>query len=388
MTEIFTNVPDPYSSTTTSLLQQGNSPSVIADTLQVGAGNTGFYMDSQGLWLGNTSFSAAQGATFAVDMSGNVKAPSLTVGGTQITDGSITGTKIASSTITGSNIAANTITAGNIQVGTITASQISSGTITATQISASAGITATQLSISSLSSITAVLGTVSVGGIGNGNGILNVYNSSGTLSVNITNSGITIVGNLLRFADGTISGTIRGLLGCTSSGLVISSNGNGDVLIDPGSTGNAKVNKDTLYFFTNPLTVSDVSVHTWHDTTAGRDRGSITWGNGALFQVDATGPWIHINGNDKSAIMGTSSGYRALYCMESPEVWFMDFVDEPGKEDDMFLEVTEGIMHYVKCENGEYQVWRRRRGHAHKRFEEKTREEFIKNEKFLGMAKV
>jgi predicted secreted protein len=72
--------------------------------------------------------------------------------------------------------------------------------------------------------------------------------------------------------------------------------------------------------------------------------------------------------------------------MESPEVWFMDFCSTMNEEeiDQMFLEVTEGEMHFIKCEDFGYQVWRRRKGHL-QRFEEKTQEEFEKNNKFWGM---
>ena len=110
-----------------------------------------------------------------------------------------------------------------------------------------------------------------------------------------------------------------------------------------------------------------------------------------------------LNGNSKTAIVPTKDGYRALYSMESPEVWFMDFC--PGKKvrrkwwkfwdwtwsatpDPMFLEVTEPP--YVimpTAVKGLVQVWAKRKGHP-ERFEKKTKAEFEKNEAFLKMAKV
>jgi hypothetical protein len=91
--------------------------------------------------------------------------------------------------------------------------------------------------------------------------------------------------------------------------------------------------------------------------------------------------------SNKTAIIPTSEGFNALYCMESPEVWFMDFCDEPKKLDPMFEEVTVAPYHYIKCESGGYQVWGKRKGHENYRFESKTLEEYIANEKFLNMNK-
>ena len=90
--------------------------------------------------------------------------------------------------------------------------------------------------------------------------------------------------------------------------------------------------------------------------------------------------------SSKTAIVPTSKGFNALYCVEAPEVWFFDFCDTKDDIDPMFLEVTEGKMKWIKTEDG-YQVWRRRKGHAGHRFGAKTEEEFIANERFLRLAK-
>jgi hypothetical protein len=117
------------------------------------------------------------------------------------------------------------------------------------------------------------------------------------------------------------------------------------------------------------------------------NRAKLIWGNGANLMVDATGKWFQINGNAKEAVVPTSEGHKALYCAEAPEVWFFDFCDSKEEIDPMFLEVTEGEMRFIQCDKG-YQVWRRRKGHGHKRFEPRTYEQFIKNEKFLSLAKI
>lgn len=91
---------------------------------------------------------------------------------------------------------------------------------------------------------------------------------------------------------------------------------------------------------------------------------------------------------NKTAIVPTSRGFNALYCMESPEVWFMDFVKRKNRLDPMFEEVTVPPYHYIKCSGGGYQVWGKRKGHENKRFETKSEAEFLANERFLSMNKV
>lgn len=114
-------------------------------------------------------------------------------------------------------------------------------------------------------------------------------------------------------------------------------------------------------------------------------------GGGRILVPNGAGTTIQVNGTNKTAIVPTSQGYRALYSMESPEVWFMDFYDPAKGIDPMFKEVTEGESYFVNAHDSLgkrfIQVWRRRKGHP-ERFEEKTPEEFAQNEKFLNMARV
>jgi hypothetical protein len=78
----------------------------------------------------------------------------------------------------------------------------------------------------------------------------------------------------------------------------------------------------------------------------------------------------------------TSTGYRALYCAEAPEVWFMDFYKD--KIDPMFLEVTQGKQHTFECTNGKKLVFSRRKGFSDIRFERKTSIEFERNNRFYA----
>lgn len=96
----------------------------------------------------------------------------------------------------------------------------------------------------------------------------------------------------------------------------------------------------------------------------------------------------------KTAIMPTSKGYNALYCTESPEVWFMDFARyekkwwqfwKKGKIicDEMFLEVTsKPYIILPTLDKNIVQIWGKRKGLENKRFEQKTKEDFDKNNAF------
>jgi len=108
--------------------------------------------------------------------------------------------------------------------------------------------------------------------------------------------------------------------------------------------------------------------------------------SGHTFDMGA-GSAFRINGNSKTAIVPTSQGYKALFCVESPEVWFMDFCGEDKVLDPMFVEVTVAPYHMIKCEGNGYQVWGKRKGHETSRFDSKSKTEFIANEKFLNMNK-
>ncbi len=76
--------------------------------------------------------------------------------------GAVTASKIAANTITASQIASNTITASEIAANAITASELAANSVTASKILAGE-ITADKLNVSSLSAITADLGTVTAG---------------------------------------------------------------------------------------------------------------------------------------------------------------------------------------------------------------------------------
>jgi hypothetical protein len=189
----------------------------------------------------------------------------------------------------------------------------------------------------------------------------------------IFNNGISCRGTFNVTAyDSRLAGTVY--LDDSNNNEYIFGNGGSDTLVGAGT-----------YFY--------VKIGTYPGSTALRvsSTGTTVYGANALYIADAN----KIEFKDytltmiasKNAILPTSQGFKAVACMESPEEWFMDFCEVKDLLDPLFIEVTSPPYHYIKCEDGEYQVWGKRKGHESKRFEAKTGKEFVANERFLSMNK-
>lgn len=189
-------------------------------------------------------------------------------------------------------------------------------------------------------------GTAILGGTTNGNGLLTVNDSGGTQKSLIDNTGITVF-DLTSFNFALTGGGTYASFGADSV--------HNSVTISGGVGIGFRVSASSATF----------------------QMGAFSQGN---FAVNCG--TFFVNGTAKTAIVPTSQGYKALYCAESPEVWFFDFCDTKEKVDPLFAEVTEPPYHYIKCEGGEYQVWGKRKGFNHLRFEDKTEEQFRKNNDF------
>lgn len=232
----------------TQILASNIIGQIVASQVQDGAINTAKFatgltpveivtsLPSSGNFTGRTVFLTTDGLLYryvsgaftalipAADISGQITT-------TQIADNAITtpklvansvvAGKIAANAVTAGTIAANAVTAGTIQAGavstnelaagavnagkiaanTITAGQIAANTITAGQIAAGT-ITADRLTISSLSSISANIGTITSGSL-TASASINV--GSGTGQVSISTAGLLIgSGSRINFAgDGT-----------------------------------------------------------------------------------------------------------------------------------------------------------------------------------------
>ena len=380
----------------------------------------------------------------------DVNANATKVSGTKIVDVSITSTQIADNAISTPKLLANSVTSDKIIANAVTSDKIIANAVTASKISVSnlsaisadvGTITAgsiTGVTVASSSgnnkilldsgdyvrfyvggvlraSIRGVTATRATGIVNDGDYVANnnksyliasstggasEYGGIGITSVNqfwltlgtdntffIKNNAQNLniftisVNSAQLYSEYAIVGKAGIYFGTSTSSAhnIFESSGS----VNLNTSGSFKFNKDNINLNGKVLSVRDTSVTTYKD---GSGRGAIGWDGAGDLKVDATGPWFQINGNAKSAIVPTSKGYNALYCAEAPEVWFFDFCDSKDSIDPLFLEVTEGEMKWIKTEDG-YQVWRRRSGHAHKRFTPKTEEQFLKNERFLSLAK-
>jgi len=364
----------------------------------------------------------------------NLSAASITVGtfaspNDRFTTGSLSGIKLSDGTITGNKLVAYTIQADNIDSNAITTDKISAGAVIASKIS-----------VSQLSAISGNIGTIIAGsitadvinvgtlnaaripGLDTGKIISGAYNVGGTSQptmIYIKRSS-AYADAFLRWEGGSrIWSDASNRLGVNSIGspmyiyvdssqrIIIPSSG--QVTIEGGANlkGNFNVSDNYASHFTGEVrldtnyisfshasgaklfTVNDMGLTSFKDSV---NRGGLSWGNGAEIKVDQTGKWFMINGNAKEAIVPTKQGHNALYCVESPEVWFMDFCKKVNGKyniDPLFLETVVPPFHYMPTTDpNTFQVWGKRKGHEHRRLEKRTSKEFNKNEDFLRMSRV
>ena len=307
-----------------------------------------------------------------------------------------------------------TFSAGKITAGTIVADVAYAGTLTANQLNG---------------------GTLTLGGTVNGNGVMQIKNAAGTTIVQGDNLGHHYYGTsgtqeLIRvdstglhalntggttlyeikadgfFAYGTTSDVIQvretsstansyGFLGYTTS------SGNPYFYILTGDSKGLFI-QTSLKAFVVSSTDLNLIAGTDATLTADNDMFIVCDANdnasGAMYFKNYNSRnyrfWDKNNGvyrtltmdSDKTAIMPTRDGYKALYCVESPEVWFMDFVEKKDHLDPYFEDVTIPPYKYIQCDDGTYQVWGKRKGKEDKRFEPKSVSEFIENDKFWSQA--
>ena len=277
----------------------------------------------------------------------------------RIKDASITDAKIADLSISTAKIQDGAII--DAKIDSLSAEKVTAGTISADRIEADS-ITAGKLNVSTLSSISANLGTVNAGSVNgititsssiktsNGDDRVSLgsdssllFYSGGDLRMWAKNTHIYIYGAGVGFVETAGGGTFRGLLGTSSvtGDVIFGSNNVPLVLLQALGNGNIWLSAD---------------------------------------EINIWGTW-QINGTTKTAIVPTSKGYKALYCVEGAEVWFMDIVEKGKEIDPMFLEVTEGEIKTITNKNGDKLVFRKRTGFGTIRLETKTKEQFIRNNK-------
>jgi hypothetical protein len=162
-----------------------------------------------------TTTQLAAGAVTADTIAANAVGASAIAAGAITADelaaGAVTTPKLAAGAVTADTIAANAVGAAAIAAGAVTADEIASGAITTVKLAAGA-VTANEIAAKSIDTthIAAVGleasviktgtmqfdrisgGTATLGGAGNGNGVLSIKDASGTERVRGDNTGITV----------------------------------------------------------------------------------------------------------------------------------------------------------------------------------------------------
>lgn len=244
-------------------------------------------------------------------------------------------------------VASGSVVTGYVQVGGALA-DVGSGNITGTYI-ANGSITSGKISVSTLSSITANIGTITAGTI-------NGATITGTTSISI--GYVYMLGNGLIIQDNKYL-VLTDTAGNQDGVIYMNTSNRLNVLNTGGKTALGSTSDDVILLAHNAeVLVGDSDGH-----------------------IQVNDPII-VGGVEKSAIVPVKDGYRALYCMESPEVWFMDITDSKDLIDPIFAEVTVGEKKFIKTEDGSYLVFARRKGHEHRRFETRTEREYNNNNKF------
>lgn len=288
------------------------------------------------------------------------------VSAVRIEDASITSAKIADLSVTNAKFADLAIT--NAKINNVDASKFTAGTLSADRI-ASASITADKLNVTELSAISANVGTITSGTL------TGLTVTGGTIRTNSSGTRVEMTAspNALRIFDGSTEKIridpeglklsnlgINFISGSTFKGAFFTDTSPDEVIFEAG-------NCDEL-FIVNGKSGGDIQIVAADDT------------------INMTATSIKVNGATKTAIVPTSRGYNALYTLESPEVWFFDFVKSLDDIDPMFLETTEGESNVLLTDQGEYLVFRHRKGFKKTRFEEKTLQQFDRNNKFWNQV--
>lgn len=348
---------------------------------------------------GATTFSI-DGTTGDATFKGTIAAGSVisaTISATNIT-GQIVNAQIAS--IDYAKITSVAVT--NADIVSLNATKITAGTLDAARIGA-ATITADKLSVSTLEAISANLGTVTAGtitGVTITGGVFQTA-SSGANRIVIDSLG----GNpdLIEFYGSASSSNAAWTMGTSGTNdfyLVGSASGDdilftslSAIVFDAGDTidlkgGNTRVNKIGSYNTGNTEFQDELKIK--KDYIRLYDHGSTSFLN-VSFEENGASSKIYIGSGTKTAIMPTSQGYRSLFCIESPEVWFMDIVGKDKQPDPLFDEVTTGKAHFIRIEdeNGAhvgFQKWARRKGYENQRFTAASEAVYEANKAFWQQA--
>lgn len=279
----------------------------------------------------------------------------------RIKDASITTAKIVDGAIDSAKIANATIQ--DAKINDVVASKLTSGYISADRI-ASNSITVDKLNVSSLSAISADLGSITAGTITGAT----VTGSTIRTAASGTRVELTQSDNSFSVYDGALR-RVR----LYANFLIFA--GDNSIRLYNGNTiiGQISASSSSFNFVSTEDADAAIDINAWNETDTYIQASGI---------INLIAPDIVINTYKKTAIVPTSKGYKAVYCAEAPEVWFMDFYK--NKIDKMFDEVTTGKSFEFDCINGQKLILRKRKGFENVRFERKTSVELERNNKLYA----
>lgn len=353
---------------------------ITGSSITIGSGITQFKANTSGILLGNPA-----DPSFFVNMSGVLYCKSAFVDGQVTSRGGSNyfGNQIDQAYI--GNLSANKITTGILDAAIVSVINLNASNINTGSLNA-ASINVTNLNANNITS-----GNYLVGNSGQPNQIIIRRNgSNGFLTWEGGNKiwsdenqfmGFTANGERFYFYTGGTTYALfqRGAQAEFYAGIKAAAGSNINADGDIKANGRLKSNQNTMEL----------------------NGKNVTFWNTSEFYLSGSTPKVKIGGNEKTAIVPTSKGYKALYCMESPEVWFMDFCFATRENpmwmfwkkqytyhiDPLFREVAVPPYHFMPTMRSDiFQVWGRRLGHTHKRFGKKTKRQFLKNERFYRMA--
>lgn len=366
--------------------------SISGITLTLGSGNNTIKMDPLfGIWAGHANFNSSP---FRVNMSGQLNASQVIVSGT-ISSGSgssYTGNQIADQyiqSLTADKLTAGTINAAIIAVINLSASNITTGSLDAAIINV-LHLNADNITTGQLTVGTGGATAIRIKRSGTFTNAIIKWDGNSAIWVDSSDfMGLWATGGQLYLWCGNDSDP---RLVCTTGssqnsmygGLFIHKvGGNGGNL---NVEGNAQVNGEIITT-QDHIRLNGGTAYLYCSANSNIFNSGMSFGNGKTLTMSS----------NKTAIVPTSNGYRALYCNESPEVWFMDFAYRirltpywmfwnkkyKYSTDPLFKEVTSAPYHFLPTvDENIVQVWGKRKGHETLRFEKKTKQQFLKNENF------
>lgn len=338
----------------------------------------------------------------------DVNASATTISGVKITNNTIAGEKIIANAITADKISVTSLAAISANLGTITAGSISANLITGGTINGSVvnvtnlnadNISAGQLVANrivdlSASKITSgtfgtdripnlsvdklTSGTLYVGYSGRPGAIYIAHGSDGDAKFYFEGNSRMWSDSSNRIGINSLGSPMYIYVG-SNQRLAIPSSGqtniSGGVYCDGNLnvTGDMRCNKITFNQSSDENNLDAVNIIKGYNDLnfqIGNNGYYFSWYNADYSEkmyLKSNGDW-HVTGS-KSSDIEIKRGVVSVYAPESPEVYLFDFCKDKKELDSEFLEMTEGKSHFLKCEDGEFLVFRHRKGYADRRLE-------------------